>query len=358
MFPDDDRVIALFADARRRFGDTILADPRRSVPLLADQAPELRNTIKAVAGALSIGAAQRLSTTPDQASEFHRLANELVGREGLPMADAMAGVRIAARLAGVGAAARQPEESSWVGGGGTMIAGTPGHTPPTPPGMAPQPGAWGQPGYAPPPGGPAASAQDFMKGKWGVAALVGVAVLVVVGLTSGSDKPEAPPPQAPKSAPAGGSPPPQGGGQPPPQQSAGLPIVVPPGGGRQLPAIPLRDAQQMVALEFGVSANNRVFRFTVGVSKQQGWGAGMVLIASPGAQEPENVSQPGAFRLNAQGGTAIRVLQPQWQRDGLNIGTMCVAFVQQGAQDVQLRGSNVCVLGGNCDQVVGCGAVQ
>ena len=55
---------------------------------------------------------------------------------------------------------------------------------------------------------------------------------------------------------------------------------------------------------------------------------------------------------------AIRVLQPAWQRDGLNIGGMCVAFVQPGASDVQLRGSNVCVLAGNCEQMIGCGVVQ
>src|SRR5512134_3169230 len=119
MFPDDDRVVALFADARRKFGDAILRDPRRSVPLLADQAPELRNAIKAAAAALGMGVAQRLRAAPDQASEVHRLAAESAGREGLAITAAMAGVRIAARIGDGGG--QVPQDLSWVGGGATLI---------------------------------------------------------------------------------------------------------------------------------------------------------------------------------------------------------------------------------------------
>lgn len=380
MFPEDDRVVALFADARRQFGDDILRDPRRSVPLLADQAPELRNAIKATAVAISIGAAQRLRAAPDQASEFHRLASEITGREGIAIPDAMTGVRIAARLGGGGPmSGPAAEDRSWVGGGATQIGAGPGHgspafgAPAPPPGGAYGQGAppygapgYGQPGFGQagvPPVPPAAGPQDFMRGKWGVAALVGAAILVVVGLSSGSDKsgqsPQAPqsgPSDGPAPSPPAGRPPPQGGGRPPPQ-SAGLPIVVPPGGGQQPPAIQVREAQQAYVLEFGVSGGNQVLRVIVGISRQ-GWDSGFVAVASQGANEPESLSQTGPFRLSRQNNNAIRVLQPQWQRDGLNIGTVCVAFVQGGAQDVQLRGSNVCVLGGNCDKMVGCGVVQ
>jgi hypothetical protein len=395
MFPDDDRVVALFVEARRKFGDDILRDPRRSVPMLADQAPELRGTIKGVAGALIIGAAQRLRATADQASEFHRLATEIAGREGVAMSDAMAGVRIAARLGGEGpAVAGPPADRSWVGGSvvaggrpgqgapgfGAPVHGVQGQGMPPPPVGGPGYGApgYGQPGYgAPgaPPGAPSFGMQDFMRAKWGIAALLGVGILVVIGLSGGFNTTEEAPP-APQSGPGpsgpsqpGGRPqqpggqPQQPGGQPqqpggrPPQQAGGLPIIVPPGGGQQLPAIQVRDAQQMYLLEFGASAGNQVFRVFVGVSKQ-GWGSGIVGVASQGANEPESLSAPGPFNLSRENNNAVRVMQPSWQRDGLNIGTMCVAFVQTGAPDVQLRGSNVCVLSGNCDKMVGCGTVQ
>jgi hypothetical protein len=385
MFPDDDRVVALFADARRKFGDDILRDPRRSVPLLADRAPELRGVIKAVAGAISIGAAQRLGATPDQAGEFHRLASEVTGREGVSFADATAGVRIAARIAGIGPGPglgpvpmTPPEDRSWVGGGATLVGGA-GNPPRPAPGHGAAPG-YGAPGVQPPPGGPGYGApgygtpgygqpgmpptqatpgfQEFMKGKWGVAALVGVAVLVVVGLSSHSGQtpqgPQAPPSGPPPSQPTGG-PPPQTGGPPP--QGGNLPIIVAPGGGRQPPAIMIQDAQQAYVLEFGASAGNQIFRVIVGVSKQ-GWDAGFVAVGSQGARQPESVSQPAPFKLSRQNNNAIRVLQPQWQRDGLNIGAICVAFIQSGAADVQLRGSNVCVLANSCNQMVGCGVVQ
>ncbi|MCW5746707.1 MAG: hypothetical protein KIT36_10965 [Alphaproteobacteria bacterium] len=370
MFPDDDRVVALFAEARRKFGDDALRDPRRSIPLLADRAPELRDTIKATAAALSMGAPQRLRAAPDQASEFHRLAIEITGREGVAAADAMAGVRIAARLGGQDAAGMPPQDRSWVGG--TVLpggAGAPGYGGgPLPPAGGPNfagPGGaapnFGSPGMPP----PTAASAGLKWGGWGAAALVGVGILAVVGLSSGPEKGggQGPPPQQPQAGPPpqqpqSGPPPQQPQGGPPPQQSGGLPIIVPPDSGRQPPAIAVRDAGQMYVLEFGANGGNQTFRMMVGISKQQGWGSGVVLIASQSASQPENVSQPGPFALNSQGGNAIRVLQPQWQRDGLNIGAICVAFVQPRAQDVQLRGSNVCVLASNCNQMVGCGVVQ
>ncbi|WP_178133472.1 hypothetical protein [Vineibacter terrae] len=362
MFPDDDRVVALFAEARRKFGDDILRDPRRSVPLLADQAPELRDTIKAVADAIGVGAAQRLRVAGDQGAEFHRLAAEVAGRAGVALPDAMAGVRIAARLGGAPAgpaAAAAPQERSWVGG--STVAGGP-----APGGQGYGAPGQGAPGYGAPGYGAGATPQEFMKGKWGVAALVGVGILVVVGLSTGNEKPAPQQPQAPQApqAPQGGDPPPgrpPQGGPPPggraPPQSAGLPIIVPPGGNQQVPAIGVRESQQAYVLEFGASAGNQIYRVIVGVSKQ-GWGAGFVAVASQGANEPESVSKASPFQLTNQNNNAIRVLQPQWERDGLNIGAMCVAFVQSGARDVQLRGSNVCVLADNCNQMIGCGMVQ
>lgn len=360
MFPEDDRVVALFGEARRRFGDDILRDPRRSVPLLADQAPELRDTIKAAAGAIGLGAAQRLRATADQSSEFHRLATEIATREGVAIGDAMAGVRIAARIGGTPLTGAAPQERSWVGGS-NVVGGPQGA--PLPPSAGPTYGAQGYGTGGVPPGAPPSGPSELLKSKWMVAALVGVGILVVVGLSAGPDKTApAPQPSRPEAAPRPEppprqAPPPQHGGGRPPQQSGGLPMIVPPGGNQPPPAIGVRDAQQAYILEFGASAGNQVFRVIVGVSKQ-GWNAGFVAVASQGASEPESLSQTGPFKLTRQDSTAIRILQPQWQRDGLDVGTMCVAFVQPQAQDVQLRGSNVCVLTNNCNQMIGCGVVQ
>jgi hypothetical protein len=373
MFPDDDRVVALFDEARRKFGDGILNDPRRSVPMLADSAPELRNVIKAAAGALGIGAPQRLQAASDKGAEFNRLAAEVTGREGLPYNDAVAGVRIAARLGGASAmpgtpAMRPPGERSWVGG--SVAVGAPG--PAAPPSAGP---GYGTPGYGTPgygaPGTPPPAPQGTMSaGKWGLAALAGIGVLVVVGLSmtpdrgggnDGQPQGRPPPQQQPDDGPPPQQPPPNRRPPPPqqrpPQQSAGLPVVVPPGGNQQIPAIQVRDAQQAYMMEFGVPAGSQLLRVIVGISRQ-GWNAGFVAVGSPNAQEPESLSQTGPFQFSRQGNSAVRIMQPQWQRDGLNIGTMCVAFVQNNVQDVQLRGSNVCVLGGNCDKMIGCGSVQ
>jgi hypothetical protein len=360
MYPDDDRVVALFDEARRRFGDDILRDPRRAVPMLADKAPELRDTIKAASAALSLGAPQRLRTSPDQTVEFHRLASEVGGLEGVPFAEAMAGIRIAMR---VGAAGPGVPAGGWPGGApfagaGMLPPGAPAPMAPATP--SPAPAGYPPPGYGVPP--PSATQQFSWRG-WGVAAVVGVVILAVIGLSRGPDKPTPPPQQAgPAPAPSPPSPPPGGGPPPPssrpPAQSAGLPVIVPPGGGQPLPAITVREAEQMFVLQFGAGGGGQVYRVTVGISKQQGWGAGMVLVGTMGAQEPETASRPGPFALNTEGGNAIRVLQPQWQQDRLNIGAICVAFVQPNARDVQLRGSNVCVLANNCNQMVGCGSVQ
>jgi hypothetical protein len=390
MYPDDDRVVALFDEARRKFGDAVLRDPGRVVPMLADRAPELRGTIKAVAGAVSIGAPQRMAASPDQAAEFHRLATELCAREGLAISDAMAGVRIAMRLGSGGSPPPPaPGDRSWVGGGSVVAGagqppGAPGFGPPgTPPAGAPgfgrpaygqpgpaqpgygqpgygQPGygqpGYGQPGYGQPGAPPSYNFQDFMRGKWGIVVLVAIGILAVVGFTGGFD-PSPPPSPPPKGGPPQqpGGPPQQPGG-PPPQ--AGLPIITHPNSGR-VPAIPARDAQAHYVLEFGASVNNQVFRVLVGVSKQ-GWDSGgVVAVGTQGGRDPETLSRQAPFEQGREGNLAIRAIQPQWQRDGLNVGSMCVAFLQNGVQDVQLRGSRVCVLlGGNCNQMVGCGDVQ
>ena len=125
----------------------------------------------------------------------------------------------------------------------------------------------------------------------------------------------------------------------------------------QLPALRPTDSGQAWVFEFLAPAGQQPLKVLVGVSKQ-GWGAGLIAVATMGANEPESISTPGPFQLNRQGNEVYRVLQPQWQRDGLNVGGVCVVFAASGVQDVPLQNSKLCILSDNCQRMVGCGTVQ
>ena len=99
----------------------------------------------------------------------------------------------------------------------------------------------------------------------------------------------------------------------------------------------------------------------------QGWDAGATQVAfgRPGSQggqvEVLNEGSAQMQRMRGTGGLA-RAGQVQWQRDGLNIGPICIAFQSaagQGQQrDVGLSGTTMCVMDGNCQQSIGCGRMR
>jgi hypothetical protein len=66
-------------------------------------------------------------------------------------------------------------------------------------------------------------------------------------------------------------------------------------------------------------------------------------------------------RMRGDGGLA-RAGQVQWQRDGLNIGAICIAFQsaagQSQQQDVGLSGTTMCVMDSDCQQSIGCGRMR
>jgi hypothetical protein len=398
MSADPQRIAALFADARQRFGEAVLRDPRRLVPMLSDQAPDMRGAIKASAAAIALGAMDRLRVSRDVAGDMQRIAQEITAAEGVSAADAMAGVQVAAQLGGMvtppAAAApampAMPEpraqptgQTEWVGvsssvGAPAVPAAQPASATPPPP-QQPYPSAQ-----------PAAQASSNAGLKWviGIGAVIALVVAFQLGGGSGGGQDQPPPtrppqqqpPQAgpppgmpPQGQPPQGQPPqgmpPQGmppQGQPPqgmppqgqPPQGGNLPTIAAPNSG-QLPALRGRDGGQAWVFEFLAPAGQQTLRVLVAVSKQQGWGAGLMAVASIGAAEPESISTPGPFQLGRQGNEVFRVLNPQWQRDGLNVGGSCAVFIGSGgSQDVQLQNSRLCILSDNCQRIIGCGIVQ
>lgn len=364
MSVDPQRIVALFADARQRFGDAVLRDPRRLVPMLSDQAPEMRGAIKAAAAALAVGAMDRLRASRDPAADMQRIAQEIAATDGLNAHDAMAGVHVAAQLGAMFAPPAAPAamppmptprapagQTEWVGV--STAAGTP---------AAPQPQ---QPYPSLPPAPPARSTTGL---KWaiGVAAVVGAITAYHLGKGGNDEPPRQPPPrERPPQQPPQAGPPPQG--QPPqqrppqgrqPPQGDNLPTIAAPDSG-QLPTLRPTDGGQAWVFVFLAPAGQQPLRVMVGVSKQ-GWGAGLMAVSTVNAQpnEPESLSTPGPFQLGRQGNEVFRVLKPQWQRDGLNVGGACAVFVGSGGQDVQLQNSRLCILSDNCQRMVGCGIVQ
>ena len=374
MSADPQRIAALFVDARRRFGDAVLSDPRRLVPMLSDQAPDMRGAIKAAAAALALGAIERLRASPDRGAEMQRLAQQIATSEGVNAHDAMAGVHVAAQLGAVSTqpaaaapvmpampAPRAPAgQTEWVGV--SSAVGAP----------APQQAAPAAQQHYPslPPAPPARSSAGL---KWAIGVVAAIGALTAYHLSAGGggggrdeppprERPQPQPPQAgapPQGQPPQGQPPqgqPPQGRQPPPQ-GGNLPTIAAPDSG-QLPALRPNDGGQAWVFEFLAPAGQQSLRVLVGVSKQQGWGAGLMAVASMAANEPESISTPGPFQLGRQGNEVFRVLNPQWQRDGLNVGGICAVFVGSGGQDVHLQSSRLCILADNCQRMIGCGVVQ
>lgn len=381
MSDDPQRIVELFADARQRFGEAVLLDPRRLVPMLSDQAPDMRGAIKAAAAALAVGAMDRLRTSRDPAADMQRIAQEIAASDGLNAHDAMVGVHVAAQLGARFAPPATPMpampapratpsgQTEWVGV--SSAVGTPAARP-APATAAPpptQPSTSPYPAVPPPP--PARSTAGL---KWtiGVVAVIGaITAYHLSGRGGGQDEPPPRPPQQqpPQQPPQAGPPqqrppqgqPPQGqppqGRQPPPQQGD-LPTIAAPDSG-QLPALQAVDGGQAWVFVFLAPAGQQSLRVMVGVSKQ-GWGGGILGVSTVNAppDQPESISAVAPFQLVRQGNEIFRVLQPQWQRDGLNVSGACAIFAGGGGQDVELRNSRLCILSDNCQRMVGCGIVQ
>ncbi|MGE0423943.1 MAG: hypothetical protein AB7O88_16880 [Reyranellaceae bacterium] len=402
MSADPQRIAALFADARQRFGEAVLRDPRRLVPMLSDQAPDMRGAIKASAAAIALGAVDRLRASRDVAGDMQRIAQEITAAEGIGAPDAMAGVQVAAQLGAMFAApaaappaaaapampampeprAQPTGQTEWVGVSNPV--GTPASPAPQPASTATPPPQ--QPYQSAPPTA-AANNNNAMKWLIGIGAVIALVVAYQLGGGGGQDEPpptrppQQQPPQAgpPQGVPPQGQPPqgqppqgmpPQGmppqarppQGMPPqgqPPQGDNLPTIAAPNSG-QLPALRPNDGGRAWVFVFLAPAGQQPLRVMVGVSKQ-GWSGGIIGVSTVNAppDQPESLSVVAPFQLGQQGNEVFRVLNPQWQRDGLNVAGSCAVFVGSGGgQDVQLQNSRLCILSDNCQRMIGCGIVQ
>lgn len=390
MSDDPQRIVGLFVDARQRFGDAVLRDPRRLVPMLSDQAPDMRGAIKAAAAALAVGAMDRLRASRDPAGDMQRIAQEIAASDGVNAHDAMVGVHVAAQLGALVAPpaappaaaatpvmpampaprATPPGQTEWVGV--SSAVGAPAARP-AQPAAAPTPAQPYPPPYPSVPPAPPARSTAGLKWAIGVVAVIGAITFYHLGGRGGGGQDE-PPPRPPQQQPPQQQPPqagppqqrppqgpPQGqppqGRQPPPQQSD-LPTIAPPDSG-QLPALRAVDGGQAWVFVFLAPAGQQPLRVLVGVSKQ-GWGGGIIGVSTLNAppDQPESISVVAPFQLNRQGNEVFRVLQPQWQRDGLSVGSVCAVFAGGAGQDVELQSSRLCILSDNCQRIVGCGIVQ
>jgi len=346
-------MLTVLDNIRQRFGDDVLTDPGRLIVLMSDEAPELRNPIRALAAALAAGTADRLRASRDPAGDAARLAAEIAAAHGIDAHAARVGVDLAARVGGAsvalpaaypipGPAPAAPARTEWVG------ASTP------------------MPGPVPPAATPAAGMAEFagkLKNKW---VLGGAAALVALYLFN-NQRPSPAPQPAPRAQPAPQAPAPQQPVQPVPTQqpaapgnSGGLPLLSADPATASNTVIPVQQSQQGSVLNFGAPGPSGTLHGIIVVSNQ-GWGQALVGIATLGASQPETVSDPAPFQLQQGSGIISRVMLPHWQRDGINAGGICVVFWQHQGTDVQLHGSNLCLLAvrdNDCKQMIGCATVQ
>jgi hypothetical protein len=148
-------------------------------------------------------------------------------------------------------------------------------------------------------------------------------------------------------------------GQPGPQQG-GPALLQPPGG--NLPTLSVQRAQDgSPVLFFQVQTRNGATPGMIALPAN-GWEAGPSMFgfmrAGTNGSQPDTMGMAVFQRNNSQAGP-VRTAQPSWQQDNVGLGNICVAFIgPQGAQEVPLQGSTMCIMDANCTQAAGCGRVQ
>jgi len=369
------QIVALVERARAELGAQILAEPARLTGFLTQQAPHFAPQIKALGGALALGAITRIGAAADPGAEASRIAGDVVMLEAVTEADARVGAAIAAQLAGrpVPVPAFGPAAEP-VASGNSWVGAT--EVPAAPATAAPQAVTAG------------AQVDGLMKklppalqNKWVLGGIAALAVLLLVN----RQEQQQPAPQ-PEQRPQQGQPRQQQPQPQQPQQQAPQPIqrpgtlgggpAAPPGDGGlraedfQLlvdpstnlppPQIAFRERENALLYAFAVSGAGGVPYFAVLMQDKRAplWQRASLTVMTAGAQQPENISAPGAFQLGRQQNTTMRQLQiTNWDRNGLNLSDVCVVAFRPNVQDLGPRSFNMCVLTNNCTNMVGCGVV-
>lgn len=369
----EDRLLVLLTQVRQSGGDAVLRDPHALRSRLSSQAPDLHGEIQALAAALAMGAPARVAAAADPAAERAAVAAEIAGRERLSMGVVQPAVEVAC-LAGTGGAAAPPPRAGgdWVGdsivAGPQPAPGAPPVYPQNPPGYPPHMPVSPDPSWR-----HAQAAQPWYKNK----TIVGVAAAGIViaafgfsrsqqtdmntqtpqGLPAPNNPVNGPQPQQPglpqPGLPQPGQPQAQGG-----QMRTGGPMIAPRGGN-----LPLLQQQASpggsVGIGFNVPGAAGPVEAIV-VLPAGGWDAGnatLVAVESVGNRQQSVGS--GRFQRIQAGSVPVRLMQIQWEQDGLGAGPTCIAFEgTAGQSDVALSGSTMCVMDGACSQAMGCGRIQ
>ncbi|MEM6832620.1 MAG: hypothetical protein AAF562_03285 [Pseudomonadota bacterium] len=341
------RLVQLAGTAKARFGDAVLTDRRRLADVMQREAPELRLQIKALGAALENKALD---------------AAAIAAQENIDMASAQTGLNAAqSLLSGAGDAPaappqpNAPKDDAWVGD--SMLVGD----------VAPPPEADPVP---PPPlsGGDGAAVEPWYKNKLVIGAVVAAAAFYFYSQSqtpqqAPQPQPSRPGPQGPEGpqgprGPHGPGPQgPQGPGPQGPQVQGGIPTLAQPGG--PLPVLALQYQQGAAFISFGIPAQQGQLYGMVSIANGQLQAGGLVgFTNNPQSGQMQTMSQPGMFQLGTNGNMVGRFMQPIWQYDQLGIADICVVFEQQGGQDVQLSGSQMCIYNSGCQQAVACGQVR
>ena len=376
------RLQALVQNYRAQHGDAGLHNAPQLIAQLSSQAPDLYGEIRALAAAVTGNAAARIAASPDQEGEANRVATEIAASEKLSMAVATAGVAVARATGPVGQAApaMPPTPPAAVGGwaGDSVAVGAP--PPPAPGYAAPPPQQpYAQPpagGYAPPGSVPPPVQASVPVHKNPVILAAAAAVALVGGYYVYSQRdptPKSDPVTNEQKGPLAGGP--QDGPQSGPGPGQQGPAT-PPGGGQQgatnpfprlvssgdLPVLSVNSAPNGLAVPFSIETQGGPALGAV-ILPTSGWegGPATVIFGAAGdtTGEGQVVNQGSAQMQRIQGQTAGRVGQVQWQRDGLNLGPICVAFVGQAGPngDIGLAGTTMCVADATCEANAICGRV-
>lgn len=342
------RLQALVQSYRAQYGDAALGQSQQLIAQLSVQAPDLHGEVKALSAAINRGAAARIATAADPEAEAAKVATEIAAGEKLSMAVVTAAVTVVRALGAVPAAPAMPPPppAATSGWAGETVAVAP--QPPAPD-TPPQGGAPGYlpPGSVPAPGAPAAPAKPIYKNPLAIGGAIAAVLLFLVW------RQQAETPVANNQGPRDG--PPQADGQAPVLASRA-----------PLPTLTSNRTPNGVEIQFMLQGRSSVAPGAV-ILPVQGWDTGATQVFfgrqnSPGGQiEVMNEGAAQMQRMRGEGGLA-RAGQVQWQRDGLGMGPICIAFQSaagQGQQrDVGLSGTTMCVMDGDCQQSIGCGRMR
>jgi len=372
----EERLYTLATQLRDQQGGALLSSASQLVPRLSAQAPDLYYEIAALAALIEGNAAGRIAAAADAEAEAQRITGEVAASHRMSRSAVAPALAVARRLgAAAPAFAAMPQPQPVAGGwaGDSVAVGAPSPPPP--------------PSYAGPPTPPPLGGEEpFWKSKWAIGGAAAVALFFGYqslqrapqgrasgGTDSGTLPP--PPPQPTPCAPGDTAcdplpppqdqnpppPPPATDSQNPPANTGNAPLLARPGNG-DLPTIQ------------GQQAPNGGITFAFSIPSQAGTLPGMIMLPPQGWDNGPAVfgfGRPGSsgnfetfgkasFQANRTQQGTVRVARPQWEKDGIGLKDICIAFQgrQQGAQDVQLPGATMCVLDSQCGQPLGCATIR